>query len=107
MLVRRVFWGAREMSIGFSNIMALMACQNRFLTTRLTWRYARGIYRWRGEDWSRSSPSATQNTYPYQNEPDVLGIGKAIAATAFDAALKREDGTVKRLTASTTIGIRN
>jgi hypothetical protein len=37
-----------------------------------------------------SSPSATQNTYPYQNEPTWSKAEKAIARTAFDAALKRE-----------------
>ena len=37
-----------------------------------------------------SSPSATQNTYPYQNEPTWSKSEKAIARTAFDAALKQE-----------------
>ena len=37
-----------------------------------------------------SSPSATQNTYPYQNEPTWSKSEKAIARTAFDAALSRE-----------------
>jgi hypothetical protein len=37
-----------------------------------------------------SSPSATPNTYPYQNEPAWSKSEKAIARTAFDAALKRE-----------------
>jgi hypothetical protein len=37
-----------------------------------------------------SSPSATQNTYPYQNEPTWSKSEKAIARAAFDAALKRE-----------------
>ncbi len=37
-----------------------------------------------------SSPSATQNTYPYQNEPTWSKSEKAFARTAFDAALKRE-----------------
>jgi hypothetical protein len=37
-----------------------------------------------------SSPSANQNTYPYQNEPTWSKSEKAIARTAFDAALKRE-----------------
>src|ERR1700733_7195157 len=37
-----------------------------------------------------SSPSATPNTYPYQNEPTWSKSKKAIARTAFDAALKRE-----------------
>jgi len=35
-------------------------------------------------------PSATQRTYPYQNEPIWSRSEKAIARTAFDAALKRE-----------------
>lgn len=37
-----------------------------------------------------SSPSATQNMYPYQNQPKWSKSEKAIARTAFDAALKRE-----------------
>jgi len=37
-----------------------------------------------------SSPSATPNTYPYQNEPTWSKSEKAIARTAFEAALKRE-----------------
>jgi Photoprotection regulator fluorescence recovery protein len=37
-----------------------------------------------------SSPSATQNPYPYQNEPTWSKSERAIARTAFDAALKRE-----------------
>jgi len=37
-----------------------------------------------------SSPSATPNRYPYQNEPTWSKSEKAIARTAFDAALKRE-----------------
>jgi hypothetical protein len=37
-----------------------------------------------------SSPSAIQNTYPYQNEPKWSKSEKTIARTAFDAALKRE-----------------
>jgi Photoprotection regulator fluorescence recovery protein len=37
-----------------------------------------------------SSPSATQNTYPYQNEPTWSKSEKAIARRAFDAALGRE-----------------
>jgi len=37
-----------------------------------------------------SSPSATPNTYPYQNEPTWSKSEKAIARTAFDAALKRK-----------------
>ncbi len=37
-----------------------------------------------------SSPSATQNTYPYENEPKWSKSEKAIARTAFDAALRRE-----------------
>ena len=45
-----------------------------------------------------SSPSATQNTYPYQNEPMWSKSEKAIARTAFDAALKRELQDVMRKT---------
>ena len=45
-----------------------------------------------------SSPSATQNTYPYQNEPTWSKSEKAIARTAFDAALKRELQEVMRKT---------
>ena len=37
-----------------------------------------------------SSSSATQNSYPYQNEPKWSKSEKAIARTAFDVALKRE-----------------
>ena len=37
-----------------------------------------------------SSPPATPNTYPYQNEPTWSKSEKAIARAAFDAALKRE-----------------
>lgn len=37
-----------------------------------------------------SSPSATPNTYPYQNEPTWSKSEKTIARTAFEAALKRE-----------------
>ena len=37
-----------------------------------------------------SSPSVDQNTYPWQNEPTWSKSEKAIARTAFDAALKRE-----------------
>jgi hypothetical protein len=37
-----------------------------------------------------SSPSATRNTYPFQNEPTWSKSEKAIARTAFDAALERE-----------------
>jgi len=37
-----------------------------------------------------SSPSATPNMYPYQNEPTWSKSEKAIARTAFDAALGRE-----------------
>ena len=40
-----------------------------------------------------SSPSAIQNTCPYQNEPKWKSE-KAIARTAFDAALKRESHQV-------------
>ncbi len=44
-----------------------------------------------------SSRSATQNTYPYPNEPTWSKSEKAIARTAFGAALKRElqDVTLK------------
>ena len=45
-----------------------------------------------------TSPSATQNTYPYQNEPTWSKSEKAIARTAFDAALKRELRDVIRKT---------
>jgi hypothetical protein len=45
-----------------------------------------------------SSPSATQNTYPYQNEPTWSKSEKAIARAAFDAALKRELQDVMRKT---------
>ena len=45
-----------------------------------------------------SSLSATQNTYPYQNEPTWSKSEKAIARTAFDAALKRELQDVMRKT---------
>ena len=37
-----------------------------------------------------SSPSASQDRYPYQNEPMWSRSEKAIAREAFDAALKRE-----------------
>ena len=37
-----------------------------------------------------SSPSASHERYPYQNEPTWSRSEKAIARTAFDAALKRE-----------------
>ena len=37
-----------------------------------------------------SSPSVNQNAYPWQNEPTWSKSEKAIARTAFDAALKRE-----------------
>jgi Photoprotection regulator fluorescence recovery protein len=36
------------------------------------------------------SPSATQDRYPYQNEPTWSRSEKAIARKAFDAALRRE-----------------
>ena len=45
-----------------------------------------------------SSPSATPNTYPYKNEPMWSKSEKAIARTAFDAALKRELQEVMRKT---------
>ena len=37
-----------------------------------------------------SSPSTTPNAYPYQNEPKWSKSEKAIARTAFDAALELE-----------------
>jgi len=37
-----------------------------------------------------TSPSATQDSYPYQNEPIWSRSEKAIARTAFEAALGRE-----------------
>src|ERR1700747_326729 len=37
-----------------------------------------------------TGPSATQDSYPYQNEPIWSRSEKAVARTAFDAALKRE-----------------
>ena len=37
-----------------------------------------------------TSPSATQDRYPYQNEPIWSRSEKVIARTAFDAALGRE-----------------
>ena len=37
-----------------------------------------------------TSPSATQDSYPYQNEPTWSRSEKVIARTAFDAALGRE-----------------
>jgi photoprotection regulator FRP-like protein len=37
-----------------------------------------------------SSPSATPNMYPYQNEPTWSKSEKAIARTVFDVALGRE-----------------
>jgi hypothetical protein len=82
-----------------------------------------------------TSPSATQDSYPYQNEPIWSRSEKLVARTAFDAALGRELHEViqkakkmasqiqqssdlwdlehylterrKRSTESTTIGIRN
>jgi hypothetical protein len=45
-----------------------------------------------------SSPTATQNTYPHQNEPTWSKSEKAIARTALDAALKRELQDVMRKT---------
>jgi Photoprotection regulator fluorescence recovery protein len=42
------------------------------------------------EDRTMTSPSATQDSYPYQNEPIWSRSEKAIARTAFDVALKRE-----------------
>src|SRR5271169_844055 len=37
-----------------------------------------------------TSPSATQHTYPYQNEPIWTRSEKAVARKAFDAALGQE-----------------
>ena len=37
-----------------------------------------------------TNPSAIQNSYPYQNEPIWSRSEKAVARTAFDAALGRE-----------------
>jgi Photoprotection regulator fluorescence recovery protein len=37
-----------------------------------------------------TSPSATQDRYPYQNEPIWSRPEKTVARAAFDAALKRE-----------------
>jgi hypothetical protein len=37
-----------------------------------------------------TSPSATQDSYPYQNEPIWSRSEKIIARTAFDAVLGRE-----------------
>ena len=45
-----------------------------------------------------SGPSATQNMYPHQNEPTWSKSEKAIARTAYDAALKRELQDVMRKT---------
>src|SRR2546425_11993957 len=42
------------------------------------------------EDRTMTSPSATQDSYPCQNEPIWSRSEKAIARTAFDVALKRE-----------------
>jgi len=44
------------------------------------------------------NPPATQRTYPYPNEPTWSRSEKAIARTAFDAALKREFQDVIRKT---------
>jgi hypothetical protein len=45
-----------------------------------------------------TSQSATQHSYPYPNEPTWSKSEKAIARTAFDAALKRELQDVMRRT---------
>ena len=37
-----------------------------------------------------TSPSATQESYPYQNEPIWSKSEKTVARTAFDVAVKRE-----------------
>jgi hypothetical protein len=42
------------------------------------------------EDRNMTSPSATQDSYPYQNEPIWSRSEKIIARKAFDAALGRE-----------------
>jgi hypothetical protein len=42
------------------------------------------------EDRTMTSTSATQDSYPYRNEPIWSRSEKAIARTAFDAALGRE-----------------
>jgi hypothetical protein len=42
------------------------------------------------EDRNMTSPSATQESYPYQNEPIWSRSEKAIARKAFDAALGQE-----------------
>ena len=41
-----------------------------------------------------TNPSATQDSYPYQNTPTWSRSEKAIVRTAFDAALKQELHTV-------------
>ena len=45
-----------------------------------------------------SSPSAPQDSYPYQNEPTWSKSEKAIARAVFDAALKRELHEIMRET---------
>jgi len=45
-----------------------------------------------------TNPSAIQDSYPYQNAPTWSKSEKAIARTAFDAALKRELQDVMRKT---------
>ena len=45
-----------------------------------------------------TSPSATQDRYPYQNEPIWSRSEKAITRKAFDAALRRELHEVMRET---------
>ena len=45
-----------------------------------------------------SSPSATQNMYPYQNQPMWSKSERVIARTAFEAALKRDLQEVMRKT---------
>src|ERR1700692_1262331 len=42
------------------------------------------------EDRNMTSPSATQHSYPYPNDPAWSRSEKVIARTAFDAALGRE-----------------
>jgi Photoprotection regulator fluorescence recovery protein len=45
-------------------------------------------------DLDMTNPSATQDSYPYQNTPTWSRSEKTIVRTAFDAALKRELHTV-------------
>src|SRR5215469_13004381 len=52
------------------------------------------------------SPPAKRGTYPYRNEPNWSRSEKAIARTAFDAALKRELREVMQETKRLAIQIR-